>query len=57
MFRHVGLDGNVLGGLSGDAVGRIVKRLVSRAKLDDPAEYGGHSLRAGRKASITGSGS
>jgi integrase len=47
VFRHVGLYGNVLGGLSGDAVGRIVKRLVSRAKLDDPAEYGGHSLRAG----------
>ena len=47
VFRRVGEHGNVGPALSKDSIGRIVKRLVKRAKLADPGSYGGHSLRAG----------
>ena len=33
--------------LNKDSIGAIVKRLVRRARLAHPEEYGGHSLRAG----------
>jgi integrase len=47
LFRSVGLHGNVGPALDKDSIGRIVKRLVRRAKLANPDAYGGHSLRAG----------
>ena len=48
VLRRVWLHGEKIGeSLSKDSIGRIVKRMVRRAKLDDPKEYGGHSLRAG----------
>ena len=47
VFRRVGEFGTVGPALNKDSVGRIVKRLVKRAKLADPGSYGGHSLRAG----------
>jgi integrase len=47
VFRRVGQHGNVGAGLDKDSIGRIVKRLVRRAKLANPESYGGHSLRAG----------
>ncbi len=47
VFRRVGQHGNVGEGLDKDSIGRIVKRLVRRAKLANPESYGGHSLRAG----------
>jgi integrase len=47
ILRSVGLYGNIGEELDKDSVGRIVKRLVRRAKLADPKAYGGHSLRAG----------
>jgi integrase len=47
VFRRVGLHGNVGPALDKDSIGRIVKKLVKRAKLADPNAYGGHSLRAG----------
>jgi len=47
VFRRVGEFGNVGTALNKDSIGRIVKRLVKRAKLADPGAYGGHSLRAG----------
>jgi integrase len=47
VFRRVGQHGNVGTALDKDSIGRIVKRLVKRAKLSDPGAYGGHSLRAG----------
>ena len=47
LFRRVGLYGNVGPALDKDSIGRIVKRLVKRAKLANPDSYGGHSLRAG----------
>jgi integrase len=47
VFRRVGEHGNVGEALNKDSIGRIVKRLVKRAKLSDPGSYGGHSLRAG----------
>jgi integrase len=47
VFRRVGLYGNVGKALSKDSVGRIVKRLVRRARIASPEAYGGHSLRAG----------
>jgi integrase len=47
LFRRVGLHGNVGPALDKDSIGRIVKRLVRRAKLANPDTYGGHSLRAG----------
>jgi integrase len=47
VFRQVGLYGELRGGLSPAAVAEIVKRLVRRAHLETPENYGGHSLRAG----------
>jgi integrase len=47
VFRRVGQHGNVGEALDKDSIGRIVKRLVRRAKLATPESYGGHSLRAG----------
>jgi integrase len=47
IFRRVGQHGNVGDDLDKDSIGRIVKRLVRRAKLANPESYGGHSLRAG----------
>jgi integrase len=47
VFRRVGLYGNVGPALNKDSIGRIVKRLVRRAKISNPDAYGGHSLRAG----------
>jgi integrase len=47
VFRRVGQYGNVGPALDKDSIGRIVKRLVRRAKLANPDSYGGHSLRAG----------
>jgi integrase len=47
VFRQVGQHGNVGKDLDKDGIGRIVKRLVRRAKLSAPESYGGHSLRAG----------
>jgi integrase len=47
VFRRVGQHGNVGEALDKDSIGRIVKRLVRRAKLANPDSYGGHSLRAG----------
>lgn len=47
VFRRVGQHGTVGDGLDKDSIGRIVKRLVRRAKLANPESYGGHSLRAG----------
>jgi len=47
LLRRVGQHGNVGTALDKDSIGRIIKRLVKRAKLSDPGAYGGHSLRAG----------
>lgn len=47
LFRRVGQHGNVGEALDKDSIGRIVKRLVRRARLANPDSYGGHSLRAG----------
>jgi integrase len=47
VLRRVGRHGNVGKSLDKDSIGRIVQRLVGRAKIGDPADYGGHSLRAG----------
>ncbi|MHB1675744.1 MAG: site-specific integrase [Acidobacteriaceae bacterium] len=46
VLRRVGRHGNVGDALDKDSIGRIVKRLVGRAKIGDPKDYGGHSLRA-----------
>lgn len=47
VFRRIGRHGNVGPALDKDSVGRIVKKLVRRARLAHPEAYGGHSLRAG----------
>jgi integrase len=47
LLRRVGQHGNVGAALDKDSIGRIVKKLVKRAKLANPDAYGGHSLRAG----------
>jgi integrase len=47
LLRSVGQHGGVGQSLDKDSIGAIVKRLVKRAKLAHPEEYGGHSLRAG----------
>ena len=47
ILRRVGRHGNVGEALDKDSIGRIVPRLVGRARMGDPKEYGGHSLRAG----------
>lgn len=56
VFRRVGEHGNVGEALNKDSIGRIVKRLVKRAKLADPGSYGGHSLRAGFVAEASANG-
>lgn len=47
VMRRVGMNGKMSTSLNKDSIGRIVKRLVRRAKIDDPDDYSGHSLRAG----------
>jgi integrase len=47
VFRRVGLYGNVGPALNKDSIGRIIQRLVLRARIAHPEAYGGHSLRAG----------
>lgn len=48
VFRAVDRHGNVSKkGLRSDSVGRIVQKLVLKAKMKNPEAYGGHSLRAG----------
>jgi integrase len=47
VFRSVGQYGSVGKGMHPDSIGRRVKELVRRAKIANPKEYGGHSLRAG----------
>ncbi|MHB2008337.1 MAG: tyrosine-type recombinase/integrase [Acidobacteriaceae bacterium] len=47
VLRRVGRHGNVGPSLDKDSIGRIVQRLVRRANLGNPKDYGGHSLRAG----------
>jgi integrase len=51
LFRSINRHGQVQDGrLSGIDVARVVKKLAERAGLD-PAQYGGHSLRAGHATS------
>lgn len=47
VFRRLGRNGAIGGGLNPNSVGWIIQRLVRQAKLAHPEEYGGHSLRAG----------
>jgi integrase len=47
VLRSVGLYGNIGEELDKDSIGRIIKKLVKRARLANPKDYGGHSLRAG----------
>jgi integrase len=47
LLRSVGQYGSVGQSLDKDSVGEIIKKLVRRARLAHPEEYGGHSLRAG----------
>jgi integrase len=47
LLRSVGQYGSVGQSLDKDSIGAIIKRLVKRARLAHPEEYGGHSLRAG----------
>lgn len=47
VFRSVGRHGSIGKALYSGSVGRIIQRLVTRAKISHPEEYGGHSLRAG----------
>jgi integrase len=47
LLRSVGQYGSVGQSLDKDSIGEIIKKLVRRAKLAPPEEYGGHSLRAG----------
>ncbi len=47
IFRRMGRGGRVFAeGLTPFSIGQVVKRYVEAAGLD-PAEFGGHSLRAG----------
>ncbi len=51
LFRSINRHGQIQPGqLSGNDVARIVKKLAARAGLD-PANYAGHSLRAGHATS------
>jgi integrase len=47
VFRSVGQYGKIGGGLNPNSIGWIIKKLVRKANLAHPEEYGGHSLRAG----------
>jgi integrase len=47
VIRSVGQYGSVGKGMHPDSIGKRVKDLVRRAKIANPKEYGGHSLRAG----------
>jgi integrase len=47
VLRRVGLYGHVGAALDKDSIGRIIQRLVRRARLAHPEAYAGHSLRAG----------
>ncbi|MEZ4339082.1 MAG: site-specific integrase [Sandaracinaceae bacterium] len=55
LFRSVSRHGRVGGRLSGRDVARIVKRAALRAGLD-PADFAGHSLRAGLATSAAKAG-
>jgi integrase len=50
VFRAINRHGQVRAGLTPQSVALIVKRLCQRAGLD-PAQYAGHSLRAGHATS------
>jgi integrase len=57
VFRRMGRGGRVFSAaLSPYSIGQVVKRYVEAAGLD-PAEFGGHSLRAGFITSAIGNGS
>jgi integrase len=56
VLRRVSLYGTVGEALDKDSIGRIVKRLVKRARLGNPDAYGGHSLRAGFVTEASGNG-
>lgn len=56
VFRRVGVYGDVRGGLTPTGVGEIIKRMVGKAKLENPEEYGAHSLRAGFVTEAAGNG-
>jgi integrase len=47
VLRRVGMYGHVGQALDKDSIGRIIQRLVRRARLAHPEAYAGHSLRAG----------
>lgn len=47
LLRSVDRWGNIAGGLTGEGVNRIVKRLAEAACLPNPDGYSGHSMRAG----------
>ncbi len=47
VFRSVGRYGSIGPKLRSDTVGRLIQKLVERAGIDHPEQYGGHSLRAG----------
>lgn len=47
VIRSVGQYGSVGKGMHPDSIGKRVKDLVRRARIANPKEYGGHSLRAG----------
>ena len=55
LFRSVDRHSNVNGSMSTKAVGNVVKDYAERAGLD-PADFGGHSLRAGFVTSAAESG-
>ena len=47
VLRRVGMYGHVGAALDKDSIGRIIQRLVRRARFAHPEAYAGHSLRAG----------
>jgi integrase len=47
VFRSVSRYGSIGPKLRSDTIGRLVQKLVAKAGIDNPEEYGGHSLRAG----------
>jgi integrase len=55
LFRSVNRHGQVLGRLSGEAVAIVVKRYVAKLGYN-PADFAGHSLRAGLATSAAAAG-
>jgi integrase len=47
IFRGLDQRGNIRGNLTGKDVALIIKKRAALAGIDDPEEYGGHSLRRG----------